>query len=298
MAYCDDPAREGCGYDRGMHWIGYPAALVPFADLGGTDVTDNFDPKIRTGMGGERRVRLHRIRPPRSWKIDVSSARADDVSNLRSLITSTSGPYQLITADAQVTNVLTPEQATMQDVTLPLGGLAPAGWWPIVGERSPGALTRDNPSAMFGYEALVSLDSIPAPPVWTGRSVTVSAMLATARSAGARVFLQWRDAAGTLLSDGRVSGNYVTGMDGLRRSTASGKPPAGAVAIRLSIQYAEVIAQPQVTWTDEPTPEWSMGNGADQVVVAGFDQSAVWSRPERAGWRRGDYTLDLEEAQP
>ena len=285
-------------YSRGMHWIGHAGSLVPFKDRGSVSVTDDVEPSIQVSMGGVRRARVSRNRPPRSWSLSMPDAHADDVAHVRALMTATLPPYQLVTAEAQVSNVLTPEQSTLSSLIQPSSGLGLGGWWPVAGEyQGGGTLVRLNPSAAFGNAANVFVGPFAIPPVWTGRRVTASVWLATAHTAGARVALQWLDAAGAQVSSDAVGGNYVTGMDGLRRSTATGTPPAGAVAGRLLIQYAEIIAQPQVTWTDAHV-EWSPGNGADQVVITGLDRDTELQVPDSRNLRRASYSLNLTEVGP
>lgn len=286
----------GHDYSRGMHWIGHPGALVPFIDYGSEGVSDEHAPVIQEGMGGGRRVRVPRGRAPRSWKMTIPAAHADDVAHLRTLMAATLPPYQLVTAEAQVSNVLTPERSTLQSLISP-SGLALGGWFPIASEyQGGGAMARLNPSAAFGNLAGVWVGPCPIPPIWTGRKVTASAYLATARAAGARVSLQWLAATGATMT--QINGTYVTGMDGLRRSTVTATPPAGAAACRLYIQYAEILAQPQVTWTDAPIPEWSLGNGADQVVPTESSRDTDLAVPDNYGLRRGDYQLAFTEVVP
>ena len=282
----------GHDYSRGMHWIGHPGSLVPFIDYGSESTSDDFEPQVTTSMSGARRARVPRGRPPRSWSLSIPAAHNDEMAQLRTLAAATLPPYQLVTAEAQVSNVLTPERSVLADSSLALGG-----WWPIAGEYGGGGtLARLNPSAAFGSIATVRIGPCPTPPVWTGRAVTVSVLLATARADGAHVWLQWLNAGGAQVS-GSVRGGSVTGMDGLRRSTATGTPPSGAVACRLSIDYAEVIAQPQVTWTDHPV-EWTVGNGADQVVITDLSRETELAVPDDRNLRRGDYSLNLTEVGP
>lgn len=225
----------------------------------------------------------------------MPSAHADELASVRSLLTATLPPYVLVTAEAQVSNVLTPERSTMTSLLLPSAGLGLGGAFPLEG-GAYSTVTRLNPSAAFGNMAAVRVGPCPVPPTWTGRTVTVSAWVATARAAGALVVLQWLNAAGVAIS-GAVNGSSVTGMDVLRRSTASGVPPAGAVACRVEIQYAEIVAQPQVTWTDGPV-EWSPGNGADRVVITGLDRDTELQVPDSRHLRRASYSLNLTEVGP
>ena len=155
--------------------------------------------------------------------------------------------------------------------------LSLGGWWPIAGEhQGGGALARLNPSAAFGNAAVVQIGPAPIPPAWTGRKVTATVLTATARASGAEVGIRWLDAAGGPVG-ATVWSTARTGMDGLRRLTVTGTPPAGAVACRVGVYYAEVIAQPQVTWTDSPT-EWDVGAGVDQVVITNLSRSILNTR--------------------
>ena len=258
-------------------WLGHSGTLLPFHGfVESYDVDDEDDVVIQRGMGGGVRARVPRTRAPRTWDIDLPTVYPRDVKHLKTLVTATMPPYVLVTPEAQVSNVLTPERSTLQDTS---PELALGGWWPIAGGGGDGALVRLNPSAAFGNAAPVHINPAPIPPLWTGRSVTVSVFVATAREAGVQVGLGWYDATGTRLStEWSPAEGAPTGMDGLRRVTTTGKPPAGAAACGLIVYYAEVLAQAQVTWTDGPT-EWDVGAGVDKVVLHGLSRTIRSARP-------------------
>ena len=284
---------------RGLHWIGHPGALGWIVDRGEESVEDDIDVRVSASMGGGRRVRVSRVRPLRTWSLQIPDAHADEVRHLRSLATATLGPYQLVTSHAQVSNVLTPERAEMMSLITPSAGLGQAGGWPIAPESGGGwtTSTKVNPAANGGGWGIVRVGPAPTPPWRTGRKVTVSAMLGTQRAGGAYVILDWLDAAGAQVGAG-VNGNAVTGMDALRRSTVTAVPPWGAVACRIGIAYAEVISQPQVTWTDAPIPEWSPGEGADRVVVAASSRQTGMAVPDDYALRRSTHSFALLETGP
>src|SRR5690606_34482078 len=102
----------------------------------------------------------------RTWSIDVPDAHWDELSHVEHLLAATLGPYQLVTAKAQVSNVLTPERSVMTDLALGLGGV-----WPLEGGEYA-TTVRLNPSAAFGAQGLVRVGPAPVPPVFTGRPVT------------------------------------------------------------------------------------------------------------------------------
>lgn len=273
-----------------MHWIGHPGSLLPVVDRG--EESSQSDPRVvlSSSLGGTVRARVSRKRAPRSWSLSIPSAHWDEVAHVEALLAATLGPYQLVTARMQVSNVLTPERSVMSDQALGMGGV-----WPIEGGEWA-TTVRLNPSAAFGAQGLVRVGPAPTPPVFTGRPVTVSAYLATARAAGAYVILDWLDAAGVQVGAG-VSGTAVSGMDVLRRSTVTATPPAGVVACRVGVVYAEVISMPQVTWTAGPI-EWAPGKGVDQVVVTGFSDSTSIAAPDSRNFRRTSVGIDLQEVGP
>lgn len=275
---------------KGMHWIGHPGSLLPIIDAGEESSQPDPAVSLSRSLGGSVRARVSRKRAPRSWSLSVPNAHWDETSHIEALMLTTLGPYQLVTAKAQVSNVLTPERSVMLDQALGLGGV-----WPM--ETGEWATTvRLNPSAAFGNVAQVNIGPTPAPPTFTARRVTVSCWLSTARAEGAHAVLYWRDAAGANLPGG-VVGNSVTGMDMLRRSTASGTPPAGAVSCMIGVRYAEVLSMPQVTWTDGPV-EWSTGKGADNVVITALPESTSMAAPTSRNFRRSNVGIELQEVGP
>ena len=279
------------------YWIGHPDTLLPLRGARGSlSVEADEGVTFQTSMSGVVRARVRRKRAPRKWEVSIPAAHPGDIVGLQTLLAATLPPYQWVTPEAQVSNVLTPEQSILSDLIQPSSGLAHGGWWPLRGVYDgPGALSRVNPQAQGGNVAGVFLGPFPVPPAWVGRDVTVAAWLATARTAGARVQLQWLDAAGAQVS-GAVRGSFVTGMDALRRSTATGTPPAGAVAGRLYIPYAEVIAQAQASWTPRPVT-WVPGNGAMHTVIEEHSHDVRVAAMGR-GKRVTDVSFTVREVGP
>ncbi len=257
------------------YWIGHPGALHPVVcSVAPLSVEHDMGLRVSTSLGGGRRVRRPRTRPLRSWSVDMTRSHPDDVAALMELVTATMGPYQWVTPAAQATNVLSPEASVLKSTLPPL---ALGGSWPVAG-GGVAATSRLNPS-----RGPVWITPAPVPPSWTQRKVTVSAMLATSATPGARVVLQWLDAAGSQLG-GSVPGGYVSGMDGLRRSFATEQVPSGAVSVRVEVQGAEVVARPAVSWTAQPT-EWGIGAGGQRVEIESLSETPerAWHTPQAGG---------------
>ena len=274
-----------------MHWIGHPGSLLPIRDRGEESSQADQQVVLSRSLGGTVRAAVSRKRAPRSWSLSIPSAHWDEVAHVEALLAGTLGPYQLVTARMQVSNVLTPERSVMTDQALGMGGV-----WEVEGGEWA-TTVRLNPAAAFSTDAPVTIGPAPTPPVFTARPVTVSAYLATNATAGAYVTLEWLDAAGAQVGPTIQEDNFVFGMDMLRRSTVTATPPAGAVACTLTAHYAEVISMPQVTWTAGPI-EWTPGKGVDQVVVTGFGDSTSIAAPDSRNFRRTSVGIELQEVGP
>lgn len=281
---------------KGNYWIGHPGSLFPLKDyVGQLDIDEEDEPVFTPLLGGGRRVRVSRTRAARTWSVTIPGAHADEVSNLRTLLTGSMGPFVFVDPWAQVTNVLTPEQSVLKSTS---PAISFGGSYPIADTGGTGfaMFARPNPAAAGGAVGSVRIGPAPIPPIWTYRKVTASAYLATARTAGAFVTLRWLDAAGNVVGSS-VVGNAVTGLDGLRRSVATGTPPWGAVQCRVDTSYAEVIAQPAVTWTDEAM-EWDAGNGALSVHATITGRSSEYAAPSDRSLRRHDLSFRVYEIGP
>ena len=287
-------------YTRGGYWLGHPGALYPIVDR--TDelpVADVDEPLLSTSLGGGVRSRERRNRPGREWRVQISDARVDEIAHVEHLLAATLGPYVWVDPYAQVTNLLLPEESVGNATTPPL---AFGGAGAMAGRPDRVVTTvRSNSAATFGSVGLVRVGSVPAPPVWSGRKVTASALLSTARSNGAYVVLYWLDGSGSQIGTGDM-GNAVTGMDGLRRSTVTAAPKPGAVSCRIGIVYAERIARPQVTWTDGPV-DWGIGAGAHRVTIHSMERTRGLAVPDQggrsmAGMRRTGLAFTVREVGP
>ena len=272
----------------GSFFFGHPGALYPIhAVVEPYGIDDDEGLSLSRSLGGGIRARSRRARASRSWKVTIPKAFPQDVINFREIVSSTLGPYVWVDPWAQVTNVLTPEMSTLGSLMTPAEGLPQnGGGWRLVGlDNQWAALTRSNPSK--GY---VRVGPAPIPPAIAGRPVTVSCWIAS--STDAWVVLQWLDGSGNVVDS--VYGNTVTGLDGLRRSVATATPPWGAVACRIQVSNAEVLARPAVTWTDKPVP-WDVGNGALQVEIS--DVSRKVTRADST-YRLHDLSFTVTEVGP
>lgn len=276
------PAR-GAGF-----WIGHPGALYHVHGVVSPyGIEEESEPVLTKSLGGGVRARTPRARAHRAWKVDIPDVFPQDVANLRTLLTATMGPYVFVDPWAQKTNLLTPEESVLSSVAAPAEGLAyGGGGWRLVGLPDQWVpVTRSNPSA-----GVVRVGHAPVPPAWASRTVTASCWLA---GTDAQVRMDWLDGSGNRITPSAF-GSQVSGMDGLRRSVASGMPPWGCESVQITALNAEVLAQAAVTWTDAPTP-WDVGNGVQRVIISGLSRSI--SRASDA-YRMHDLSFTVTEVGP
>lgn len=193
----------------------------------------------------------------RTWDVGLGQlTKPDDLQNLEQFSHGVwgVGPFVFVSADAPVTNLLTPAAAesdptagmqSSASVDGPL--LTPDGW----AARS----TRSNDTShplWFGTEFT---------PVVPGQRVTGAAYVL---GAGARVRLHWYDHSGGSL--GTHTSSVAASDSEVVRSYITARPPEGAVSCRLRAVDAVQAAWPTVTWTDDLKPR-SPGNGCNRAVV-------------------------------
>lgn len=271
-------------------FIGHPGSLRPVhAMVEPYDIDDDMEPILTKALGGGVRARIPRARASRKWKVDIPSVYPQDVAGLRHLLAATVGPYVWVDPWSRVTNMLTPEESTLASLVSPSQLAQGGGGWRLVGLEGyqTAAATRSNPT-----QGSVTVGTAPVPPATVGVPVTASAWIASSRTGGGRVSLQWLSGSGSVMST--VTGNFVSGMDGLRRSTATGVAPWGATSARVYVQYADVLSMPAITWTDGATP-WDVGNGTRKVLVGGVSRSI---RQASQASRLHDFSFTITEVGP
>ena len=231
------PASEVTGLDRAV------SELVPFS--------------------GERIVQLGR-RVRRSWSIDYGVEHPRDYAVLDALARWES-PLVWVGALAQATNLLTPEQATLQSAEFAGGAGARAGLLDVGG--MPVVTWAGGPSG-----GQVNITGDQRVPVRAGVPVTVSIWgQRAAANTSARLSYWFRDATGAQVEAETLSGSS---SDDLVRRSWTLTPPPGAATLSVLIRDAAILALPQVTWTDGPV-DWAPGRGVHRVVVVPGSESPI-----------------------
>lgn len=193
------------------------------------------------------------------------------------------GPFIWVSADAPVTNLLTPEQSLCDPSTLFSAGVTATG--PLsLGVDGWAGRSFTNPAPVtpfyFGSEAA---------PVVPGQLVTASAWVV---GAGSGVRVRWVDSAGVFISTSSSAGSGGAGV--AKRVSVTAMPPANAAGAQVQATNASQAARPALTWTDTLF-EWSDGQGCPKAVISGLDRQLVLALRDPNYGRYADASFTITE---
>lgn len=220
---------------------------------------------FQTTIEGKRKAQAKPI-GRRTWSLNTSDATTPaEHSKLAQFANGAwgPGPFVFVSADAPVSNMLTPEVSTCGPEAKIASVISVAGPWYIGnGVYSSRSLLNTDPSVVMYFGSTRA-------PVVTGRKVTASAWV---NGAGAAVRLFWYDANGALISSSTSSVLATTAT--VVRSWVTATPPANAVACLVGAVNCSRAAQPAITWSDELL-DWSEGQGCPKAVVSSMSRDQV-----------------------
>lgn len=208
----------------------------------------------------------------RTWSLQTSDATTPSEHSLLSQFANGAwgnGPFRFISADASVSNLMTPaaadcmpgEYVLTSGLTITEGApmLTPDGW------AARSFIKSTNNGLFFGKDML---------PVLPGVPVTVSAYV---RGNGGAVNLVWYDSAGSSISV--HYGGVTAGSTNTIRSWLTEMPPANAVSFRFQASSAvQQVSRPAATWSDRLLP-YGDGQGCVKAVVSAMTRDQVLAVP-------------------
>lgn len=249
-----------------MIYLGTLGRLVGIKCPASQDVAFADRYTFDTTLEGKRKAQVAR-HAPRTWTAQTSEATTPaEVGLLAGFVQGAwgDGPFVFVSADAPVTNLLTPAGASCDprvlDASSTQGGpvLTPIG-------RLGRSLRHGT-----GTELSFSTEQVPVIP---GNWVTASCF---ADGAGAQVRVRFFNSVGTTLSQA-TSG--VTSTPGaMTRLSVSMVAPATAAYCKIYGVGGVTFAGPAVTWTSEVF-SWGPGAGCAQAVVDSASNSLTWAGP-------------------
>lgn len=222
----------------------------------------------------------------RSWSVDIGAATPMDLANLLAFAGGEwgKGPFVWVSADAPVTNMLTPEgslgvsNAAGNANALRSGpmNLGADGW-------AGSSMSAVNPSALMWMDGT-------RVPVLQGQAVTGSASVL---GVGAKVRLHWYAANGSALATVSTSPGSGVGAEA-RRLHVTATPPPGAASSALSVINAAQATRPAITWTDTLF-DWQPGEGCLKAVIHGLSRQVILALRDPAYGRYANASFTITE---
>lgn len=217
-----------------------------------------------TTLEGRRKAQ---VKPTgrRTWSLQTSDATTPSEHSLLSQFANGAwghGPFVFVSADASVTNLLTPDAADCKPGEH-LGAILSQGspLWTPDGWAASSFMKSTAGRVYLGKDMT---------PIIQGQPVTASAYV---RGEGAGVSIHWYDSTGAVVTSSFSS--VLAGATNVVRSWVTQMPPATAVSCRASVGPACVqVARPAITWSDKMLP-YGDGQGCMKAVVSAMSRDQV-----------------------
>ncbi|MDQ0679089.1 hypothetical protein QFZ30_002471 [Arthrobacter pascens] len=266
-------------------YLGTPGRLIELKCPASQSIPADDPFTFERTLGGKVKAQVSRPLRRRQWSVGVVTATPRDVGALAAFAGGEwgYGPFIWVSADAPVTNLLTPAQASCDPSTLYTGGVTATGPLNLGADGWAGrSFTNATPATPFYF----GNDLVPALP---GQPVTVSAYLVGVNAA---VRIRWVDAAGAFISFSTGTAQGVAGV--ATRCTVTATPPANAVQAHVQAINTAQAARPAMTWTDTLF-DWSDGQGCLKAVVSGLDRQVVLALRTPGYGRYADASFTITE---
>lgn len=251
-------------------YLGSLGRMIPIYSTPSAQLETEERHSFSTTLEGRRKAQVRAI-GRRTWGLNAQFADPAEHSLLSQFANGAwgNGPFRFISADASVTNLLTPaaadcmpgEYVLTSGLTMSEGAqmLTPDGW----------AARSFNKSTNNGI--FLGKDMIP---VLQGAPITAAAYV---RGLDAAVNITWYDSAGSVIST--EYSPVKAGVSNVVRSWITRTPPSNAISCRVSANAATVqVAWPTATWSDGILPRGD-GQGCVKAVVSSMSRDQVLAVP-------------------
>lgn len=238
---------------------------LPYVTSQSVEAEDRYS--FQTTLEGRRKSQVKPV-GRRTWSLATQHFRPNESALLSQFANGAwgSGPFVFVSADAAVTNLLSPAASWCETGTFfasSSGSVISGG--PLTTADGVASRSVVNSSAYVFWDHRV--------PVISGRPVTASVYV---QGAGGFVRLVWYDTGGKSL--GSVDSSPAVGGV-VQRLVVTAVPPAGAVSCRVAISPAAVRGcWPAVTWSDRVLP-FGSGQGCQKAVVHSVSQDVRLAVP-------------------
>lgn len=243
----------------------------------------SFEPTLEGRIKGQA-LPLQR----RTWSMSTSDATTPaQQAALQGFVNGSwgPGPFVFVSADAPVTNLLSPGAAACLELTSHVG-IGPGGPVDLGPEGWEGSSIAANYPDTTSPEIFFGLGFVPVLP---GVPVTGSAYI---QGTEARVNLYWY--AADLSPLGATPSQNVSSPAGMTRVSVTALPPTGAACCRVVAFHATKATRPALTWTDRAFP-WAAGEGCPKAVLHGASKNLIMASRDFRGGRYANVSYTITE---
>lgn len=266
-------------------YLGNLGRLVEFKCPSSQSVNVDDGTVLKSALEGRVWAEVRPVRVARQWSVGVGAGTPADLANVLAISAGEfgRGPFVWVSADAPVTNLLTPDVSTCGDSAMTGLAVEQAGPLTLADGVAGRSLLNNTPASPLYFGAAIV-------PVIPSEPVTASAYLV---GAGARMAVAFYDAAGDFIYTTTGAAGGVAGS-AKRLSVTNLTPPSNAascVPLGLSATYG---ARPAVTWTREMF-DWQTGEGCPKAVVTGLSRDVILALREPSYGRYSSLSFSVTE---
>ncbi|MHA7275370.1 hypothetical protein ACX80O_02385 [Arthrobacter sp. Hz1] len=267
-------------------FVGMAGNLLTLEEVDVVDITQTRPRSERMTLDGtinEQRGKTSR----RQWNIGLGSSTAAELASLQALELGAFGPPPWVWVEpyAQVTSLLSPEQAVLLDGSFPTSADVKPGGAGITADGIPfgRSVNITNGADVFLHYRRSTPDRLAVRP----KIPVVGSVYA---SGNAYLKIEFFNAVGTFI--GEVSGAAVLGN--LSRRITAAVAPDGSATAQLRVYGATQLTLPAFTWTREAAP-WAVGRGCNRVSLLGLSEAVEAASVDVDAFRRSAMKLTARE---
>lgn len=270
-----------------MIYLGQLGRMIELKCPSSQQVAVEDTTSFKSTLEGRRIAQVSPSAGRRTWQCQLSDASTPgQVGAVMSFLNREwgNGPFMFVSADAPVTNLLTPAQASCDPKTFS-GASAIAGGPMKVGsdDWAGRSVMNSNVTDLLGVAGNAYS------PVLPGQRVTGSAYVL---GAGAAVHLYFYDVNGVRITSwgSGVLGNNSTAV----RSWVTQVAPSNAASARIFAQNAMQACRPAITWTDGLL-DWADGQGCHKAIIHSPSRDLIMASRDPRGGRFSNLSFTVSE---
>lgn len=236
-------------------------------------------------LEGVVQAQVRPVRVRRSWGLGVGAGTPADIANILAFSAGEfgNGPFVWVSADAPVTNLLTPDVSVCGESAVVGATVAQGGPLNLPGGGVAGRSLLNSNTAQNMYFGSAIVPVIPGQPV-TGSAYVVGA--------GSKVGLNFHDAAGAYITNALSTGTGTAGAT--TRLSVTATAPANAASCVPFGQSTTQGARPAVTWTTQVF-DWQPGEGCTKAILSGLSRDLVLALRDPSSGRYSNLSCTITE---